>query len=76
MIIAAIFIAGVMLVELHGPDGARILLNPDAITSMRAPSGTAAPGMKCALSLANGGVLGVRETCEDVRNIISRRDGG
>jgi hypothetical protein len=67
----------VVLILLHGPQGADILINPAAITSLRAgvpgkPSEYVTENARCIVSLSDGKFVSVLETCEEVRWRIKR----
>src|SRR5215472_4443469 len=63
----------VELIELHGPQGQRLYVNPAEVTSVREPAPANvdrrpfAPGTKCIVFLADGSFLGVRDACDEVR---------
>lgn len=70
---AALFIT---LVELHGPNGQRYFLNPYWITTIREPV-TAdlkhfSTDTHCVVVTTNGRFLAVRETCDQVRALVSK----
>ena len=69
-------LAGLALVELHGPQGQRILVNPPEITSVREPrgldSGHWARGTKCLLLMADGRIITVVDDCDTVREKLER----
>ena len=57
------------LIELHGPGGHRIYVNPNEITSIREPQtkGGFTKDARCLVYLTNRNFITVRETCEQVR---------
>jgi hypothetical protein len=62
-------IAAYALVELHGPTGQRIFVNPTMITTIREPleTGHFAKGTHCLVYLSNRNFIAVREHCDIVR---------
>ena len=63
--------AGVTLVELHGPGGQPLDINPAEVSSVRAPlnGGNRAhwgPDTRCVLVMSNGRFNAVTESCETV----------
>jgi hypothetical protein len=72
----AMLFAGIMLVELHGPDGQHVFVNPPEVTSLREPrgvnSGHWAPGTRCLLVMADGKFITVAEPCDEVRQKLER----
>jgi hypothetical protein len=69
---------GIVLVELQGPAGQHIYVNPQEVASVREPRGVDtghwAKGVKCLVVMANGRFLTVVETCEQVRQILLTGD--
>ena len=67
---------GIELIELHTPSGARFLLNPTKIVSIREPRSDDlrrfAPTAKCVVVMANAQISAVRETCDQVAKMVSR----
>jgi len=57
------------LIELHGPGGHRIYVNPNQITSIREPQtkGGFTKDARCLIVLTNRNLITVTETCEQVR---------
>lgn len=58
-----------MLVQLTGPDGQRVDVNPAEVVSVRAPfiESHHAEGANCLLNMADGRTLTVKEECDMVR---------
>jgi len=57
------------LIELHGPTGQLLEINPAAVSSVRQPidvSGHWAKGTRCILVMTNGGYISVSEDCPTV----------
>lgn len=63
-----------VLLQFTGPTGARIDLNPAAITSIREPNampeGHWGKGTHCIIVVDGGGTIAVHETCDEVRQVI------
>lgn len=61
-----VLLTGLKLIELTGPDGQHIEINPSEIVSLRAPRDSEhfAPGISCLVSTADGKYVGVVEGCE------------
>jgi len=61
----------VILIELTGPTGQTIHLNPAEVTSIREPTATNrryfAKGTHCVIFVTNGHFIAVRERCKTVR---------
>ena len=57
------------LIELHGPGGHRIYVNPNQITSLREPQtkGGFTKDARCLIVLTNRNLITVTETCDQVR---------
>jgi len=74
MILIATAIAAFHLIQLHGPGGAEIDINPHEISSLREPSegseGHFGPGTQCLIFMTNGKVNAVKEACENIRAMI------
>jgi hypothetical protein len=62
------------LIQLHGPNGQAIDINPHAVSSLRDSSvvseGHLAKGTKCLLFMSNGKTIGVSESCEEVKPMV------
>jgi hypothetical protein len=58
------------LIELHAPNGARVLVNPAEVTSVREPVAADrrhfAPGTRCVVVMTNAQFVAVREQCDAV----------
>jgi hypothetical protein len=67
-------VALLALIELHGPDGHTIHVNPAEITSLRAPQtpGGFAKGTRCLITLTNRSFIAVAETCDQVRQKLEQ----
>jgi hypothetical protein len=58
-------------IVLHAPDGLRITVNHEEISTLRDPrGGHFAPGVHCVLVMTNRSFIGVVETCDDVRHLL------
>ena len=59
------------LINLTGPDGQQIEVNPDQVVALRAPRQTElghfAPGVKCLVYTTDTHYVGVTQTCNEVR---------
>jgi len=70
-------LAQIVLVQLHGPAGQEIFVNPKEVTSVRQPQAIAerhfAPGVRCILFMVNGNFIGVTDLCDDVRKLLTYR---
>lgn len=64
------WLLAVALIELHGPQGQRFLLNPIEITWVREPLASDlkrfTPGVRCLVITVDGKITAVRETCAEV----------
>jgi len=61
--------AAIALIELHGPSGQVVGINPAEISSVRSPiedSGRWAEGAHCVIVMTNGRVNAVAEDCDTV----------
>ena len=62
------------LIQLHGPGGHEIDVNPHEVSSLRDPriasEGHFAKGTKCLVFMSNGKGLAVSEECEEVKKMI------
>lgn len=67
-------VLAITLVQFTGPTGARIDLNPDAITSIRdpgaMPEGHWSKGTHCIIVVDGGGAVAVTESCDQVRQAV------
>jgi len=67
------FLVAIFL-ELHGPDGQTIDVNPDQITSLRMPQASAGDhfpkGTKCVIKMTNGSINAVVETCQSILQVL------
>jgi uncharacterized protein YlzI (FlbEa/FlbD family) len=67
----------VALVELHGPHGQTIYVNPAEITSIREPRSVHlrhfVPGTQCVITVSNGSLIAVNDPCAEVRNRVEGR---
>ena len=67
--VIATALAALQLIFVHGPDGQRIELNVDQISSIREPrerEGHFAREVQCLVFMTNGKWIGVIETCDEV----------
>jgi hypothetical protein len=71
----SLLLAQLALVELHGPTGQAIYLNPHEVTSLREPQtqGHLAPGTRCLIYMSNRNFIAVREACGEVRQRMEER---
>lgn len=65
------------LLELHGPDGQAYYVAPAHISSLRQPTGADLerhfpPHTRCLIVTTNGKFLAAIETCDDIRNRLTR----
>lgn len=70
LMLAACKAFAMTLVELHGPTGQRLELNPAEVSSLREPidiKGHWARGTHCIVVMANGGFIAVTEDCDTVK---------
>lgn len=71
--------AEVALIELHGPQGQIIYVNPHEVTSIREPrdviqrQGHFAPGTHCILVMTHGSFIAVTDPCAEVRRLMEGR---
>jgi hypothetical protein len=67
------FLVAIFL-ELHGPNGQTIDVNPDQITSLRMPQVSAGDhfpkGTHCILKMTNSSINAVVETCQAIRHML------
>jgi hypothetical protein len=63
-----------LLVQLHGPNGQQIDINPHEVSSLREPQKGSdehfAKGVRCLIKMSNGAINAVTEDCETVRRMI------
>lgn len=68
------WLTALALLQFTGPTGARIDLNPQAITSVRdpgaMPEGHWSKETHCIVVVDGGGAISVRETCDQVRQAL------
>jgi hypothetical protein len=72
-----IVLATAAMIILHGATGGEIDINVQEITNMRGddpghPTPNFTKGVHCMISMSDGKYVTVRETCEEVRQIIGR----
>jgi hypothetical protein len=71
MILIATAIAAFHLIQLHGPDGQEIDINPHEIASLREPSsiseGHFPKGTRCVVIMTNSRLNLVREDCHTIK---------
>jgi len=69
------FFVATALVQLTGPAGHPLYLNPGEVSSLRSPGdvsgGHLAPGVECVVIMTNGKANAVRQTCDQVREAIT-----
>ena len=73
--------AAIDLVELHGPQGQRLLLNPVQITAIREPHDRDlkqhfTTGTHCVIVMTSGKFVSSNESCQEVLTILTRGDKG
>lgn len=70
-----IVLAAAAMIILHVATGGEIDVNVESITNMRGPEGQAnfVKGTNCLVSMSDGKYIAVRETCEQIRQIIGRQ---
>jgi hypothetical protein len=70
----SMFFLVAIFLQLHGPDGQTIDVNPEQITSLRMPQASAGDhfpkGTKCILKMTNGSINAVVESCEAIRHML------
>lgn len=66
-------------ITLHGPTGARLDINGDAISSIRDPHAMAqghwSKGVHCIVIADNSPPIAVEETCDEVRRLTMKPTG-
>jgi hypothetical protein len=65
------------LVELHGPSGQIIEINPVEVSSVRAPIDTPGhwgSGTRCVIVMTNGKSNAIKEDCATVLRVLKTRD--
>ena len=64
--------ATLQLLMFTGPNGNKVEINPKLITSIREPQvvGHYDPKVRCVIYTSDSQFIGVRETCERVRQIL------
>ena len=76
VIVLCATLAGLDLIEMHGPEGQRVLVNPATVTSIRAPLKAGDKflprGTRCVVLMTNSRIIAVREDCEAVRAALER----
>jgi len=68
-------LAAVVLVELHGPNGQPLDINPAEVSSLRPPAdalGRWAKGTRCVVVMSNGRFNAVAEDCETAVQKLER----
>ena len=70
-------IGWLLLIVLHNAAGQPVLVNPDLITSLQGRSGDRpelfVQDARCLINMTDGKFLTVRETCDQVRSLSTRR---
>lgn len=74
MIVEIHTVLALLLVQLTGPDGQRIDLNPQEITSVREPRGGFDKEIHCLIHMADGKFIAVIETCAQVREKLGQEE--
>lgn len=76
VLVLCAILTGLDLIEMHGPEGQRVLINPSAVTSIRAPLKTGDKflprGTRCLVLVTNGRLIALREDCDAVREALER----
>jgi hypothetical protein len=71
MILSVSILVLLHLIQLHGPDGQIIDVNPNEVSSLREPregsEGHFPNGTKCIISMTNSKLVFVTEDCELIR---------
>ena len=67
-----------ILIVLHGPDGREVDVSVDEITSMNcrvpgAKNQLMADGVNSVINLTDGRFVSVKESCQEIRDIIEER---
>lgn len=74
--LALLLLSAIDLVELHGPAGQRVFINPPEITTVREPLRADlkhfSRGTHCIVVMADGKFVAVRETCDQVRQMVGK----
>jgi hypothetical protein len=74
LLITAVLVLDVALVELEGPSGQEIFVNPHEVTSLRSPRGMNqghfSPGTRCVVVMTNGNILAATQPCANIRRAI------
>ena len=74
--LASLVSIGVTLVELHGPGGQVLIVNPAEVSSLRQPLDIHQQhwprGTHCIVVMANAGSLAVSEDCHTVQHLLSQ----
>lgn len=73
--LAAISLAAIQLVELHGPDGQTVYINEREISTLRQPTKLDMEqhfhkGTHCIVVTTNGKFVAVVETCRAIRDML------
>jgi hypothetical protein len=74
------FVLTLGLVLLHGLDGREIYINPETVTTMRAPihgkeNKVISAETQCVLNTTDGKFISVIETCDKVRELFQKEYG-
>jgi hypothetical protein len=76
---AAVWLAAAttIWVEMHGPTGQKIYVNPELVASLREPlpvnRADIAKGTNCILFLSNGNFIAIRERCDVARRVFTQQ---
>lgn len=79
MLMLCTLLAGyIELVALHGPEGQPVWVNVAEITTIRAPLAIDldqhfSKGARCVIVMVNGKFVATRESCDEVRSLITWR---
>ena len=69
---ALLHLAMASFIELHAPDGLRIVVNAEEISTVRDPrAGHFGQGVRCVLVMTNRSFIGVSEDCATVRQMVA-----
>jgi hypothetical protein len=73
----ALLLIAASLVELHGPDGQVIWVNPDQVINIREPRGIPqghwAVGTRCLVLTSDGKFFTTAEPCQEIRRKLEDR---
>jgi hypothetical protein len=79
MVSVFVLILALHLIVLHGPGGQIIEINPNEVSSVRAPQAVTrrhfAPGIRCVITMTNGNFNAVVEPCDQVDKLLANSEG-